>query len=208
MGTPEAGQSAAAPSPANSASPARRFVLALGTELAFGGEVQEQRGSDLVNASGYVLFGLNASARYRVARPVALGVRGSWAMDLGDRGYASSSAAKGSYDRSLGQLTVEGRYQPGDRRGWYAAIRAGVAIIVDSEGSYAAIQGGPLGTVALGYDVSIVSALSLGLELQGNLAGFPENGVGYTAGEDGRSSTFVYGTSSWLGFGLVCSLGI
>jgi hypothetical protein len=65
-----------------------------------------------------------------------------------------------------------------------------------------------LKVAALGYDVCLVSAFSLVLDLQGSLAGFPENGAGYTAGEDGRSSTFVYGTSNWLGFGLVGSLGI
>lgn len=207
VGTPEAGKSAAEPSPANAAPPVRRFVFAIGTDVVFGPDVQEQRGGEIVNANGYPLFGLNVAARYRVAGPLALGVRGSWVSELGDRGYGSSSGEQGSYERSLGQLTVEARFQPADRHGLYGALRAGVVAMVDSEDSYSAIQSAPLGTAALGYDVSIVSTFSLGLELQGNLASFPEYGRAYRAGEDGNVSTFVYGRSRWLALALVGSLG-
>jgi len=183
------------PSPSSAADSAR-WTLALGTEFAFGLSDARQANSDVTVSERLALPGLNAAARYRWLDALALGVRVGWQFELGSRGYASSTGETGSYDRNLWQLAAEGRYQPGGR-GWYGAVRGGAAAIIDGQGGESVTQWGPLGGLAFGYDARVAGAFALGLELQASLIGFPDPGDGYT-----------YGTSSWLGLGLVGSLGI
>jgi hypothetical protein len=195
-----AGESAAAPSSASSAERAR-LTLALGTEIAFGMSDARQAGNlDVIVLERMDQVGLNAAARYRVLDALALGVRFSWGSELGARGSASSAGESAIYDRNLIQLALEGRYQPGVH-GWFAAVRGGTAAIIDTVDSQSVTQWGPLGGLVLGYDLRVVGAFALGFELQGTLIGFSEEGTRAPAG-------YVYGTSSWLGLGLVGSLGI
>jgi hypothetical protein len=195
-GSPGAGESAVAPSP-SSAVDSSRLTLALGTEFAFGlSDARQASNSDVTIIERLDWPGLNAAGRYRFSDALALGMRVGWQFELGNRGYASSSGETGNYDRNLWQLAVEGRYQPAGR-GWYAAVRGGGAAIIDGQGRESVTQWGPLGALAVGYDARIAGTFALGLELQGSVIGFPDSGAWQT-----------YGTSSWLGFGLVGSLGI
>ena len=204
--TPGAGESAPVPSPENPAPPASKFVFSLGTSgmLAMS-EISEQRG-DVVGVTGAGLFGLNASALYRVSGPWTLGLRGSWGSDLGARGSQTSSGEQVDYLRTLWRLAAEGRYEPEERRGWYAALRIGTGIIVDSAGSASLTQKGPMGAAALGFDLWLSGAFSLGLELEGSLIRFPKQQAGDPS--NAEHATYVYGLSSWLGLGVVGSLGI
>jgi hypothetical protein len=203
---PGAGEGAPAPSLENPAPPASKFVFSLGTGGMFAlSDISEQRG-DVVATTGAGLFGLNASVLYRVAGPWTLGLRGSWGSDLGARGSETSSGEQVDYLRTLWRVAAEGRYEPEERRGWYAALRVGTGIIVDSAGSASLTQKGPMGAAALGYDLWLTGAFSLGLELEGSLLRLPKQQAGAAA--DVEQSTYVYGLSSWLGLGVVGSLGI
>jgi hypothetical protein len=196
-----------APSP-SSAADGSRWAIALGTELALGMSDARERAADVVTSESVHLVALDAALRYRVIDALALGGRLAWAFELGDRGTATSSGGQGSYDRSLWQLALEGRYQPGGR-GWYGAARAGAAAIRDAVGGQGVTQWGPLGGLALGDDLPVVGSLALGLELQGTLVGFSEHGARLVQREtEARYVYGTYGTSSWLGLGLVGSLGI
>ena len=200
-----AAESAAAPSPSSSAD-GSSWTLALGTALEFGMTDAHESEADNIAVESVHLIALQAAARYRVIDALALGVRLGWAFELGDRGYATSSGERGSYDRNLLQLALEGRYQPGGR-GWYGAARAGAAAMMDGVDGQSVTQWGPLGALAFGYDLRVAGAFALGLELQGTLVGFSEQGARYPErGEFER--LYTYGTSSWLGLGLVGSLGI
>jgi hypothetical protein len=181
-------------------------VFSLGTSgmLAMS-EISEQRG-DVVGVTGAGLFGLNASALYRVSGPWTLGLRGSWGSDLGARGSQTSSGEQVDSLRTLWRLAAEGRYEPEERRGWYAALRIGTGIIVDSAGSASLTQKGPMGAAALGFDLWLSGAFSLGLELEGSLIRFPKQQAGDPS--NAEHATYVYGLSSWLGLGVVGSLGI
>jgi hypothetical protein len=204
-GSPGGAESAALPSPSSAAGSS--WALALGTELAFGmSDARASHASDVVAIESVHLVALDVAARYRVIDALALGARLAWAFELGDRGYATSSGEQGSYDRSLLQLALEGRYQPGGR-GWYGAARAGAAAMSDALDGDSVTQWGPLGGLALGYDLRVAGSFALGLELQGTLVGFSEQGASLP-GPGEREARYVYGASSWLGLGLVGSLGI
>lgn len=182
-------------------------MFALGSEVAIGlSDAREGHSADLLALESVNLFGLHAAARYRVFDALALGVRWGWATEVGARGYESSSGERGRYDRHLVQLALEGRYQPA-ALGWYAAARGGAAAMTDGVGSRSVTQWGPLGALAFGYDLGVAGPFALGLELQGTLVGFSEEGASYSEGGD-VSAWYAYGTSGWLGLGLTGSLGI
>jgi hypothetical protein len=182
-------------------------VLALGTEMLFGTSDVRAAASDNIAVSSMVLLGGSASAMVRVLPALAIGLRGGGASELGARGYESSSGESGTFGRSLWQLAATARYQPAGGSAWYGSARAGVAAIIDSAGEDSVTQWGPLGGAALGYDFRITGAFLLGLELQGGLAVFAEEGARLPR-KNGEYAAYIYGTSSWLGFGLVGSLGI
>jgi hypothetical protein len=169
-------------------------------------DVRESHSADAIAVLRVHLLGLNASARYRVVDALAMGIRVGWAFGLDRRGYVSSSGESGSSDRSLGQLAMEARYQPGER-GWYGAVRGGTAAIIDSVGSQSVTQWGPLGALAFGYDLRVAGAFALGLELQGSLVGFSDQGA-RAPEPGGEQALYIYGTSSWLGLGLAGNFGI
>jgi hypothetical protein len=178
-----------------------RFQLGLGTGLTLGlGDVWEQEGDVSGNSGGPLLLDVSLAPSYRVARELALGIRAGVGLDPGSRGIASSSGEYVSLDRRLWHASATGRYQPEPGRGWYLTLSAGVAEIVDSEGSASVSQWAPLLGAAAGYDVPLAELLSLGLELRAAYAPFGEG----SGSIDGRS--YDYDVSTWLGAGVVINL--
>ena len=196
------------PSPSEDPPEPPRLVLAVGTEMLFGMSDVQAAASDNIAVSSMVLLGGSAAAMVRAMPALAIGLRVGGASELGARGYESSSGESGSFGRSLWHLAATARYQPAGGSGCYGSASAGVAAIIDSAGDDSVTQWGPLGAAALGYDFRITGAFTLGLELQGSLAGFAEEGARLPRKNGEYVATYSYGTSTWLGLGLVGSLGI
>jgi hypothetical protein len=150
------------------------------------GYVYQQDGDVAASTStSFALLGVSLAPRWRLSRPFSAGAYAAWAWaNLGAIGTASSDGSHEDMELTLWHLEAEGRWHP---LGTFVVdpwvgVDLGLAGLRDTVEKYgvggqfagraSATRLSPVGGLALGVDVHLLSVLAVGLETRVSLQSF------------------------------------